>query len=171
MEVSRPLDRWRIESFDGPCVPRRIEANGKSITAGMALTTRRRRVDLVTDRVEKRLELLFWLLSEICVAVVGSRQQVKTPRRQKGLAIRARSHALRARGSNRLQVVLITGRSPHILGWGATLSRQTTRICCFRIRQDDGFQLQVVPPAIAEIVQVLKAGSSDSFKSMTSSRI
>ena len=63
------------------------------------------------------------------------------------------------RVGHRLQVVFVPGRSAHVLGWRAAFPSETTRIRSLRIRQDDGFQPQVVPPAIAEVVQVLETGS------------
>ena len=45
----------------------------------------------------------------------------------------------------RLQVVCITGRSPHSFGWGVAFSREIAGICAFRMRPNDGFQLRSEP--------------------------
>ena len=59
----------------------------------------------------------------------------------------------------RLQVVFIAGESAHILGWGAAFPSEAVRILYSQIRQNNRFQQQVMPPAIAEVVQVLEVGS------------
>ena len=60
---------------------------------------------------------------------------------------------------HRLQVVFITGRSAHVLWGRAPSPGEAAGIRRSQIRQDDGFQQQVVPPAITEVIQVLELGS------------
>ena len=57
---------------------------------------------------------------------------------------------------HRFQIILVPERPTHILRWCAALTSDATRIMSGRLRQQDGFQQQIMPPVVPKIVDVLK---------------